>query len=105
MNLRNIDNWNRFAGGISAANDKNSFSIRIDGLGEYHIDPVCWPNTAKHRGYLIRFANVFGKHGNGLWNNINNDGSLASLIQLSCVNLQEAMRRAELHKNLTVVLV
>ncbi len=61
VNLHRPDDWNMYAGGTCAAEGRHSYDKTVPGIGQYMIDPVCWPNSLRHRGYIVRVANVFGK--------------------------------------------
>lgn len=61
MNLINPDAWNMFAGGISAAKGKKSYSVTIPGVGKYFISPICYKDSLRHKGYIAQFTNIFGK--------------------------------------------
>ena len=60
--------WHLFAGGTSAAEGKNSH-LGITDWGNYYVDPITWPN-GRHRGYVVRFANVKGLVPGGLWKDL-----------------------------------
>jgi hypothetical protein len=93
-------NWHTFAGGTTAAEGKNSYVAKVPGFGEYHIQPVCWPNSSRHRGYCILFANMGGiVPVSGLWWAIGAGGLTVSFQLTPLPNLKEAKRRCEQHYN------
>lgn len=98
MKLTNPKAWDVFAGGTAAAPGRYSYSKRIDGGGEYHIDPVT-NGRGIHRGYLVQFANTTGNASiaSGLWHEIKADGCLSNVTQLP-VDLLSARRRCEQHR-------
>lgn len=65
--------WQLFAGGTSAAAGKHSYAA-YESVGQYHIDPISWPN-GKHRNYRVMFANTAGKLGGLLWHTIGSTNS------------------------------
>lgn len=53
--------WSMHAGGVCAAEDKHGYTVLVPGLGTFAIDPVCWPNSLRHRGYFASFQNNLGR--------------------------------------------
>ena len=60
MKLTNHAVWNCYAGGVAAAEGRNSYDIIIPGLGQYIISPICYRHSLRHRGFVVYFANRFG---------------------------------------------
>lgn len=90
--------WSISAGGTFAAEGKNGYSVRVENAGEYHISPICWPNSLRHRGYVVRFANTYGIGViRGLWQAINPEGYNIQTFREDIVTLREAKRRVKLH--------
>ena len=79
-------NWQTFAGGSFAADDKYSYCSKTD-KGEYHIFPYSSPtNVANHIGYHVAFANTKGTFkGGGLWHRLGDFQRLAD-AQKACEN-------------------
>lgn len=90
-----LKDWRIFAGGTCAEEGKNSFQLETE-KGLYHIDPVCFKNTLKHRGYIVTFADVKGKLNRGLWSWIDTKGQGFGFPQL-CMPLMEAVRACRAH--------
>lgn len=78
--LPGFSKWDTFAAGTSAAEGKNSYSIRADGGGGpngtvmYSVDPIS-NSTGRHQGYSLKAFGIPGEPG---WRWIGANGKLSA---------------------------
>jgi hypothetical protein len=90
-----LKDWQIYAGGISSAPGKNSFKFCSE-KGEYYIDPICFPKSNKHRGYMVKFADTKGILAAGLWSWISLTG-IAFNIPQPCLCLNDGIKAVRIH--------
>lgn len=67
MKLTNVNAWHTYAGGTSAASDKNGYDAYAT-IGRYSIQPISSKHDVEqHLGYRVHFLNEKGKLAGGLW--------------------------------------
>lgn len=91
-----LKDWRMFAGGTSAADGKHSFQLDTD-KGQYNINPICWPRSNQHRGYILTFADTKGLLKSGLWYWLNVKGEGAHVPAKGAMILSEAIRAVRVH--------
>jgi len=94
--LTKVHAWRVFPGNPKfAAKGKQTYMVRIPGIGEFTINPVCGPN-GKHVGYVAYCCNVFNcLPGSSLWWHLTKVDGTYSFNQRTIFSLSEARQACE----------
>ncbi len=93
MHLTHPDAWHCYAGGTSAADDRNGYDAYTT-IGRYMIQPVSSKhNVQRHIGYSVMFCNEKGAMTGGLYQPLN-DGKITTLPHARRVCRQHAEKNS-----------